>query len=126
MAGSVKLFQHLETVFQSLAVLPSGRSHKQAIFWKRSFYFLSMILYVIGSLAFLMFEAELISEYCDAFYLFSTESATTCYLIIYIRTMPDISAFLDKLNIFFQESKLMHFELLCLTKIEWKVVIFFA
>lgn len=105
MTGSIKLFQHLETIFQLITVLPLVQKQKRAVFWKRSFYFLSMILYVIGSVAFLMFEAKVISEFCDAFYLFSTESATTCYLIIYIRTMPKISAFLNKLNTVFQESK---------------------
>lgn len=105
MTGSIKLFQHLETIFQLITVLPLVQKQKRAVFWKRLFYFLSMILYVIGSVAFLMFEAKVISEFCDAFYLFSTESATTCYLIIYIRTMPKISAFLNKLNAVFQESK---------------------
>lgn len=105
MTGTIKLFQHLGTVFQAITVLPSEQNQKRTIFWKRLFYFSSMILYVIGSLAFLMFEAKLISEYCDSFYLFSTESATTCYFVIYIRSMPEISAFLEKLNTFFQESK---------------------
>lgn len=107
MSGSIKLFQHLEKVFQSLTVLRSDQNRKKTHFWKRAFYFSSMILYVIGSLAYLVFESELTSEFCDAFYLFTTESATTCYLLIYIWKTPQIFAFLDSLNHSFQESKLI-------------------
>ena len=104
MAQTIKLFQHLETVLQSMAVLPSGQNQNQMIFWKRVFYFLSMILYIIASLVYFVSEAKTVVEYGDSFYMFSTESTTTFYLFTYIRKIPRISAFIDKFNDFFQKS----------------------
>ena len=105
MAGSPKLFERLEKVLQSMAVPSSGQIPKSTIIWKRTFFFLSMILYIITSLVYFVFEAKLVSEYCDSFYLFTTESTTTFYLFTYIQKMPRIAAFIDKLNAFFEESK---------------------
>ena len=104
MAESLKLFKRLEKILESMAVPSSGQIPKSTIIWKRTFFFLSMILYIIASLAYFVFEAKLVSEYCDSFYLFTTESTTTLYLFTYIRKMPRIAAFIDKLNDFFLES----------------------
>lgn len=111
MAASLKLFQHLETILQSIAVSKQSENKisERTIFWKRTCFFLSMILYMIASLAYFVFEATSIVEYGDSFYLFSTECIITFILFTYVQKNSKISTFIDKLNTFLQKSKLALF-----------------
>lgn len=105
MAGPIKLFQNLEIVFQHMGILPSGQNYEQNGLWKRTYFILSIALYICASVSYFAFEAETIGEYTESFYMYSAEMMSMFFLLTYIRKLPEILELIDEFEAFFQKSK---------------------
>ena len=106
MAQTIKLFQPLEKVHQSLGIQTSQPKSKDRVSLKCYFFLMSMIIYLISSLAFFMFDGESVAESGDSFYQVSTQIASIFHLITYIREVPEIRRLIRKFEDFIQKSKL--------------------
>lgn len=105
MAKSIKLFQPLENVYQSLGIQTAQPRLYDRISVKC--YLLLMSLAVISNLsvAYFLFASKSVAERGDAFYIGTSQYSNIFYIITYIGEAPKIRHLIRQFEAFFEKSK---------------------
>lgn len=106
MAESFKLFVTIGEEYRLLGVTAYEPNRKWPTFLKRSFFILSMGVYCVVSIIFVVIEAKSVQELGDCFYIIATLLACGSIYVQLIWLTPMIEAVTEKFSAFFRESKL--------------------
>lgn len=106
MAGSIKLFQYLQSRHQAVGIYPPGpNQHSGSFNSKNSIFIFFFAQGWIASFAFFLFEAKSAYDYGFSFYVIITELATLAYYSITILKMPDILTLIEKYEELIEKSE---------------------
>lgn len=106
MAKSVKLFQQVEKVFQSLGIRTAQPKLYDRISVKCYILLMSLSIISNSSMVYLLFAAKsTVADRGDAFYIGTSQYSNIFYIITYIREAPKLRHLIGKFEIFFEESK---------------------
>lgn len=101
MAKSVKLFQQLEKVYQSLGIQMSEPKLKDRASLRCYIYTIILIVVTIASVKFFISGGKSVGDRGDAFFMI-----TCIYSNLIIGEAPEIRQLIGKFEVFFEESKL--------------------
>lgn len=105
MAKSIKLFQPLEKVYQSLGIQMSQPKLKNRASVRCYIYSTVLIICLVASMEFFVSEGKSVGERGDAFYMIICFLSNLLYIITYIGEAPKIRQLVGKFEMFFEESK---------------------
>lgn len=111
MAKSIKLFQQLENVYQSLGIRTSQPKFGDRVSFKCYLFLTSLAIISTFSVVYFLFAAKSVAERGDAFYIGTSQQSNIFYIITYIRGAPQIRHLIGKFEIFFAESESLIFYL---------------
>lgn len=106
MAKSVKLFQQLEKVYQSLGIQMSEPKLKDRASLRCYIYTIILIVVSIASVKFFISGGKSVGDRGDAFFMITCIYSNLIFIITYIGEAPEIRQLIGKFEVFFEESKL--------------------
>lgn len=106
MAKSVKLFQLLESVYESLGIQMAQPKLRGRVSFRCYIYSIVLIVSSIAAAVFFVSEGQSVGERGDAFYMIICVYSNILYIITYVGQAPEIRQLIGKFESFFQESKL--------------------
>ena len=105
MAGQVKLFQSVQTIYQTIGAISPKSNQIRSINSNTLFFGLSIMSMFISNCAFLFIKASTITEYGTSFYGFTSILMVFVDFILTIWQMPNISFLIAHFQDFIEKSK---------------------
>lgn len=106
MAGSIKLFQHLQRYYyKAMGIFLPQSNQKCSPNWRNLFtaFFIAELFF--AAFAFLLFKAKTTFEYGTNFYASISESCCLSYFFIQYRQMPNIAKLIESCEKFIEKSE---------------------
>lgn len=105
MAGSIKLFQYLQSYYyQAMGIHLPQSNQKCSANWRNLFAVFSIAILFLEAFAFLLFKAKTTFEYGTNFYTSISEYCCLLYFFIQYRQMPNISKLIESCEEFIEKS----------------------
>lgn len=105
MVRTIKLFQRLDKVFESLGIYMSRPKLKDRLSFRCYIFTISLIIISHSTVVYFLFNAKSVADRGDAFYIWISQYSNLFYIVTYARQAPEIRHFIENFEKYFQNSK---------------------
>lgn len=120
MAGGIKLFQFLRKFYNTFGFHPPLSPNQKLPFnAKNLFLLVSLIIFLLASIAFFLFAVTSINERADCLYICSACVVDIIHVLMHIRRIGQILQLYDNYEKFIEKSEKKSYEMLCKLKTDF-------